>query len=140
MDRGGVRNRSCHFFDSTSAASLGDEPMRYLALFVLGSFLISGDAAHACELGDKACADQKFLALGGDQREIDEDDLVNKRFMQATHCPPWDAMHPGRCDGMQDGPDIWRAVLQASQREVAELRAAHLHACQLGYALRGTCD
>lgn len=114
--------------------------MRYLALSVaLGSF-VTIVPAHTCELGDQVCADQQFLAHGGDPRELAEDRAATQRLRQASHCPPLDAMHPGRCDGMQDGPDVRRAVLQAQQRFTDELNAAHVHACQLGYALPGTCN
>ena len=114
--------------------------MRYFALsFVLGSFLIGG-AAHACEPGDKVCADQKFLALGGDPRETAEMDLANQRFRQAIHCPPNDATHPGRCDGTAFGSDEARNFNDAWKRLTDEQHAAHLHACQLGYALHGTCN
>jgi hypothetical protein len=94
---------------------------------------------QVCELGDKVCGDQKFLALGGDPREIVEGDMAAHRFYQAIHCPPLDAMHPGRCDGVQDGPDVWQAVLQARQRLTDDVRAAHLRACRLGYALWFSC-
>ena len=79
------------------------------------------------------------LAAGADPREIAEDELAKQHFKQAIHCPPWDAKHPGRCDGVQDGPEVWRAEQQASQRMTDEMRGAHLRACQLGYAMPGSC-
>jgi hypothetical protein len=111
--------------------------MRYVALSVaLGSFLIIVPA-HACELGDKVCADEKFLALGGDPRELAEMDLAAQRFKQVIHCPPLDIGHPGRCDRPDENP---AGYTYAEKRMHNENRAAHMHACQLGYALRGTCN
>jgi len=103
---------------------------------VLGSFLIIVPA-QACELGDKACADQKFLALGGDPRETAEMELASQHFKQAIHCPPLDVGHPGRCDRPDENPSGYS---YAAKRLQDELHAAHMHACQLGYALHGTCD
>ncbi len=73
-------------------------------------------------------------------RESAEMALVNQRFFQAVHCPPFDAQHPGRCDGMQDGPEIWQAATQAVRQEKVDLDAVHRRACQLGYAVPGSCD
>jgi hypothetical protein len=114
--------------------------MRYLALSVALSSVLITIPAQACEFEDKACMDRAFLAAGGDPRELAEGNAAAQRFWQAVHCPPFDAAHPGRCDGQQDGPVVWRAWLQANQRYTTELRAAHEHACQLGYALPGTCN
>lgn len=111
--------------------------MRYLALsFVLGSLLIVV-SAQACKLGDEVCADRKFLALGGDPREIAEMDRAGQRFNQAIHCAPLDLEHPGRCDRPDENPAGYSA---AEKRFRDDLLAAHMHACQLDYALPGTCN
>jgi hypothetical protein len=96
----------------------------YLALsLVLGSCLIVAPA-HA-----------------QNSRESAEMALVNQRFFQAVHCPPFDMPHPGRCDGMQDGPEIWQAASQAVRQQKVDLDAVHRRACQFGYAdIPGSCD
>lgn len=108
-----------------------------LCVVVLAAFFGTATPAHTCELADKPCLDRDYLARGGDLREIAEDDAATQRFRQAIHCSPWDATHPGRCDGVQDGPDVEQTKRRAEQNFTADLRAAHARACQLGYAPPG---
>jgi hypothetical protein len=114
-----------------------------LALGVMLGVLLVATSARACEFGADPCVDRALLDAHNGDREAAEMDAITRRFNanNPLHCPPLDAMHPGRCDGMQDGPIIWGAAVRAQQRHLDELMALHARACRLGYAAYpGTCN